>query len=197
MGGCRARSLPAAPAGPGALCPAMLPLSVKKMVCEERLVCTWLGPNLTLPLAFTERLVGAFWDRKKWGGGREETCKPGCVLPDLCRGIICESRPWQSFGGRSVTLLRAQQEAEGHSDVQGPGPACSDLVMEVFVGRSLGSSYCREHLEVSHGWGAAHRGPLVVQQTHTERQHAREQCIVRAAMDGPSGRASWSRWGHS
>lgn len=92
---------------------AMLPLSVKKMICEERLVCSWLALNLMQPMVFTERLAGAFWDRKKWGGGREETRKPGCVLPNLCRGIICESSPWQILGGRRMTLLQAQQEVEG------------------------------------------------------------------------------------
>lgn len=75
---------------------AMLPLPVKKMICEERLVCSWLDLNMMQPMVFTERLTGAFWDRKKWGGSGEETHKPGRVLPHLCRGIICESRPWFS-----------------------------------------------------------------------------------------------------
>lgn len=100
------------------LLPELLPaatllLSVNKMIWKERLACGWLALNLTKPVVFTERLAGAFWDRKKWGGGREKTCKPGRVLPNPCRGIMCASRPWHIFGSGPMTLLPAQQEAEG------------------------------------------------------------------------------------
>lgn len=94
----------------------MLLLSVNEMICEECLVCNWLDLNLTQPVVFTERLVGAFWGPEKMEVGIEKRLvNLGLCSPTLI-GVSSMSAGLGKFGSRLMTVFQAQQEAEGGYD---------------------------------------------------------------------------------
>lgn len=132
----------------------MLLLSVNEMICEECLACSWLDLNLTQPVVFTKRLVGAFWGPEKMEVGIEKRLVSLSLCSPTLIGVSSMNAGLGKFGSRLMTIFQAQQEAERRYDTQGHRSFCefvkssagSDLVMDIVIGQSLGSLDFRGHL---------------------------------------------------